>query len=325
MTYAERVQTFASEYVNRYGLSHFTKNFGVPTSTVQGGLSRKGGFARPTHTRLARAIEAKIREAHAEGRPLEFNGIPLPVSDELERELLGEPSEAEPGHGDGTAEPDNLTAGLPGQTEAAADEDDDDSTLDETPAAEGEPAEAEPEPIFVPDGVSVLDPALWTDGPASESDEYRDHEKTAEDMRRIFEIDPGLIGAEGDDPWHGWLGPDPPEGVTPDSPDFRDEVTRLTAEWHDRITTLNVIREFEDKKSARIRQHLLQERYGIELRLVRDFFMTPPSKEIAFNELERRVEIERLRSIIVLPSEGRLGRMVKPFTTLAKWAFGRNA
>ena len=322
MTYAVRVQAFAKEYVDRYGLPRFAEDFGVATSTIHGGLSRKGGFARQTHNTLARAIEVQVREAHAEGRAFEFNGIRLPVSYELERELHGEPFEAEPDHRDGTTEPDNLTGGLPGQTEAADDGDDVDSTRHETPPTEGERAEAEPEPIFVPDGVSVLDPALWTDGPASESAEYRDHQKTAEDMRRIFEVDPGRIGAEGDEPWHGWLGPDSPQGVTPDSPAFRDEITRLTAEWHDRITTLKVVGEIGDKNSARMRPRLLQELYGIELRLVKDYFMTPPAKDISFNELERRIEIERLKSMIVpLPSEGRL---FKPFTILAKWVFGKN-
>ena len=320
MTHAERVQAFAKEYVDRYGLPRFAEDFGVATSTIHGGLSRKGGFARQTHNTLARAIEVQVREAHAEGRAFEFNGIRLPVSYELERELHGEPSEAEPDHKDGTGEPENPTTGLPGQTEAAAGQVNVESTRDETHSAEGE--RAEPEPIFVPEGVSVLDPALWTDGPASESAEYRDHQKTAEDMRRIFEIDPGTIGAEGDEPWHGWLGPDPPQGVTPDLPAFRDEITRLTAEWHDHITTLKVVGEIGDKSSARMRPRILQELYRIELRLVKDYFMTPPAKDISFNELERRIEIERLKSMIVpLPSEGRL---FKPFTNLAKWVFGKN-
>ena len=127
-------------------------------------------------------------------------------------------------------------------------------TQDETPSVEGEPGPSETDPIFVPEGVSVLDPALWEDGPATESAEYHDPERTAEDMRRIFGVDGGGISGQnkGADPWHGWLGPSPPQGVTLDSPSIRDEITRLTTQWHRYLTALQVYNEIEDKSE---RQH----------------------------------------------------------------------
>ena len=323
MTYEQRVQAFAQQYVDRYGLSRFSENFGVATSTIHGGLKRQGGFARQTHARIARVIKAKVREAHSEGGPLEFDGIPLPVSDELERELYGEPSVPEPARGGGTVQPDNIAGEPEGETEAAAGDDDFESTQDEIPPQEGELAAPEAEHIFVPEGVSVLDPELWTDGPATESARYHDHETTAEDMHQIFAIDPGTIADEDDDPWYGWLGPNPPEGVTLDSPDFRDEITRLTAQWNDGMTALKVVSEIGDKNSERMRPRLLLELYRIELLLVTDCFMTPPSKDIPMDDLERLVEIERLKSEIVTASSQGEG-LFRPLKSLMKWALRRN-
>ena len=304
-------------------MPQFQKDFGVATSTIHGGLKRQGGFAPRTHARIARVIEAKVAEAHSEGRPLEFNGIPLPVSDELAHELLEDSAKGEPVRDDGTADPENVASDPDKQNEAAAYGDNDAPAQEETPPQEGEPAAPGDDPIFVPDGVSVLDPALWTDGPATESARYRDHKTTAEDMRHIFAIDPGAIADEDDDSWYGWLGPNPPEGVTPNSPDFRNEITRLTAQWHDCMTALQVVSEIGDKNSERMRPRLLLDMYRTELILVTGFFMTQPSKDIPMDDLERLVEIERLKSEIVsASSQG--GGLFRPLKSLVKWAFRRN-
>ena len=326
MTYEERVQAFARAYRKEYGLSQFANDFGLKITTASDGLQREGGFARRTHKKVARVIEDKIREAHSMGRPLEFNGIPLPVSDELKRELYGELPEPASARGDEPAEPETASDGLDGQAEATESANSADVTQDETPSVEGEPGPSETDPIFVPEGVSVLDPALWEDGPATESAEYHDPERTAEDMRRIFGVDGGGISGQnkGADPWYGWLGPSPPQGVTLDSPSIRDEITRLTTQWHRYLTALQVYNEIEDKNSANMRSRLLQLSYRLELILVRDHYMTPPSKDIPMEDIERRVEIERLKFFIVPePSHGGLGTLLRSFTNLPKWLMGR--
>ena len=304
MSYAIDVQNFAKEYSELHLQVTFSNKFDIPPSTLNTGLNREGGFASKTHAKIVRKLESIAADLHEQGLPLEADGVAIPLRQEYLQALTGEaqttPSveslavEDEEWTVEGTDSP---AAGREPVISRAGDSDN-----WETSVQGIDPDDSATDHIVVPDGASVLDPALWRDGPPMNDARYYEPHLVKEDLRRAFGPSVAAANTEGTDvdALHGWKGPPPSDDPTrTEPPSFHEDILRLVGEWRQYDLASQVAQEAGSLADDRVLVYAELQRSRRELLLIAEYYMTPPRHEISLDDFGRDDEMELLKARIL--------------------------
>lgn len=303
MTYEIDVQDFVREYSDKYSQKTLSDRLGVPPTTLHNGLQRTGGFAPKTHSKIVQKLEEFATELHAQGQLLELDSVPIPLRRQFLQALTGEAPAAQSADSENEAEEEDAPTGaVPPAARGTRDAaNGGDSGQTGIPSPDKSSESSDSASIVVPDGASVLDPALWREGPPMNAASYYDSRLVEEDLRRVFEVSmtaPGT-GQNSDDKLRGWTGPFPPDGVAEAKPtSLCKEILRLIDEWWQYDSALKVAQEAGSGDGDHVYLYALLRRYECELLLVADYYMTQPGRELALDDFGRQREVQRLKSEI---------------------------
>ena len=295
MTYETEVQSFAGEYAEIYTQKILAKKLDMSPTTLHNNLRRDGGFAPRSHAKVVRYLERVATELHARNLPLKLDGVPIPLRKAFLASLIGEAPAASPDNEETPEETNSRTSMDPPMAGERNEEANvDDSAREKDADSDGKA------PIIVPDGASVLDPALWESGPPMEKAGYYAPRLVEEDLRQTFEGFKRQGPLDGDDALHGWKGPSPPDDATgPESESFQEDIARIIDEWLHYVDVLKVSREAGSGTGDRVYVYASLQRCRRELLLISDFYMTPPNLEVELDDFERQQEVEKLKPEIL--------------------------